>query len=100
MVLEKLHGYAASFTKSVRRTRTNTAAEGGARIHFVLQDIFVKGLESQTDPGDVREDIRTAIQNAVAPKRCSCCGGALREPCQAGDWKMSDPCQKCARLVR
>lgn len=45
VVLEKLHGYAASFTKSVAGRSENlstTALEGGARIHFVLQDIFVK----------------------------------------------------------
>ena len=44
-----LYGYAAAFTKSVAGRSddlSTTALEGGARIHFVLQDIFVKGLES------------------------------------------------------
>ena len=72
MVLEKLHGYAASFTKSVagkNEDLNTTALEGGARIHFVLQDIFVKGLES-LDPTQAmsEEDIRTAIQNAAGTK--------------------------------
>lgn len=50
MVLEKLHGYAAAFTKSVAGRSENlstTVLEGGARIHFVLQDIFVKVRWSQ-----------------------------------------------------
>ena len=72
MVLEKLHGYAAGFTKSVvgKSDDLSTASlEGGARIHFVLQDIFVKGLES-LDPTRAmsEEDIRTAIQNAAGTK--------------------------------
>jgi dynamin 1-like protein len=72
VVLEKLHGYAAAFTNSVAGRSADlstTALEGGARIHFVLQDIFVKGLES-LDPTQAmtEEDIRTAIQNAAGTK--------------------------------
>ena len=104
MVLEKLHGYAAGFTKSVvgKSDDLSTASlEGGARIHFVLQDIFVKGLES-LDPTRAmsEEDIRTAIQNAAGTK------GVLLLPDDSFEVlvkqairKMSDPCVKCARIV-
>ena len=104
MVLEKLHGYAASFTKSVagkNEDLNTTALEGGARIHFVLQDIFVKGLES-LDPTQAmsEEDIRTAIQNAAGTKAVLL---LPEEPFEnlvkQAIRKMSDPCQKCARLV-
>lgn len=104
MVLEKLHGYAASFTKAVagkNEDLNTTALEGGARIHYVLQDIFVKGLES-LDPTRAmsEEDIRTAIQNSAGTK------AVLLLPEEPFEMlvkqaikKMSDPCQKCARLV-
>ena len=104
MVLEKLHGYAASFTKAVagkNEDLNTTALEGGARIHYVLQDIFVKGLES-LDPTQAmsEEDIRTAIQNSAGTK------AVLLLPEEPFEMlvkqairKMSDPCQKCARLV-
>ena len=104
MVLEKLHGYAASFTKSVagkNEDLNTTALEGGARIHFVLQDIFVKGLES-LDPTQAmsEEDIRTAIQNAAGTKAVLL---LPEEPFEnlvkQAIRKMSDPCQKCATLV-
>ena len=104
MVLEKLHGYAASFTKAVagkNEDLNTTALEGGARIHYVLQDIFVKGLQS-LDPTSAmsEEDIRTAIQNSAGTK------AVLLLPEEPFEMlvkqaikKMSDPCQKCARLV-
>ena len=104
MVLEKLHGYAAGFTKSVvgkSDDLSTSSLEGGARIHFVLQDIFVKGLES-LDPTRAmsEEDIRTAIQNAAGTK------GVLLLPDDSFEVlvkqairKMSDPCVKCARIV-
>ena len=104
MVLEKLHGYAASFTKAVagkNEDLNTTALEGGARIHYVLQDIFVKGLQS-LDPTRAmsEEDIRTAIQNSAGTK------AVLLLPEEPFEMlvkqaikKMSDPCQKCARLV-
>lgn len=42
---------------------------GGARIHYIFQNIFVKSLD-EVDPCDdlTDEDIRTAIQNATGPK--------------------------------
>lgn len=104
MVLEKLHGYAAAFTKSVagkNEDLNTTALEGGARIHFVLQDIFVKGLES-LDPTQAmtEEDIRTAIQNAAGTK------AVLLLPEEPFEMlvrqaikKMTEPCIKCARIV-
>jgi|MDSW01.1.fsa_nt_gb dynamin 1-like protein len=104
LVLEKLHGYAASFTKSVagRNEDLNTCAlEGGARIHYVLQDIFVKGLES-LDPTEAmsEEDIRTAIQNAAGTKAVLL---LPEEPFEVlvkqAIKKMSEPCLKSARIV-
>jgi|TARA_B110000967_G_scaffold11370_1_gene11139 dynamin 1-like protein len=104
MVLEKLHGYAARFTKAVagkNEDLNTTALEGGARIHYVLQDIFVKGLES-LDPTRAmsEEDIRTAIQNSAGTK------AVLLLPEEPFEMlvkqairKMTEPCQKCARLV-
>ena len=104
MVLEKLHGYAASFTKAVagkNEDLNTTALEGGARIHYVLQDIFVKGLES-LDPTQAmsEEDIRTAIQNSAGTKAVLLLPEAPFEMLvKQAIRKMSDPCQKCARLV-
>ena len=104
MVLEKLHGYAALFTRSVAgrsEDLSTTALEGGARIHFVLQDIFVKGLES-LDPTQAmtEEDIRTAIQNAAGTKAVLL---LPEEPFEVlvrqAIKKMTEPCQKCARIV-
>ena len=104
MVLEKLHGYAAGFTKSVvgkSDDLSTSSLEGGARIHFVLQDIFVKGLES-LDPTRAmsEEDIRTAIQNAAGTR------GTLLLPEEPFEVlvkqaikKMNDPCLKAARIV-
>uniref|UniRef100_A0A7I4CEI4 Dynamin-related protein 3A n=1 Tax=Physcomitrium patens TaxID=3218 RepID=A0A7I4CEI4_PHYPA len=48
---------------------STTELSGGARIHYIFQEIFVRGLE-EVDPCDVLtdEDIRTAIQNATGPK--------------------------------
>eukprot|EP00250_Pteridium_aquilinum_P001030 c11216_g1_i1 orf=414-2930(+) len=42
---------------------------GGARIHYIFQNIFVRSLD-EVDPCDdlTDEDIRTAIQNATGPK--------------------------------
>ncbi|KAH7421681.1 hypothetical protein KP509_13G070800 [Ceratopteris richardii] len=42
---------------------------GGARLHYIFQNIFVKSLD-EVDPCDelTDEDIRTAIQNAAGPK--------------------------------
>ena len=104
MVLEKLHGYAAGFTKSVvgKSDDLSTASlEGGARIHFVLQDIFVKGLES-LDPTRAmsEEDIRTAIQNAAGTKAVLLLpDDSFEVLVKQAIRKMSDPCVKCARIV-
>lgn len=42
---------------------------GGARLHYIFQNIFVKSLD-EVDPCDdlTDEDIRTAVQNATGPK--------------------------------
>ena len=84
------------------RTRTPTRRRSrGGSDHFALQDIFVKGLES-LDPTQAmsEEDIRTAIQNAAGTKAVLL---LPEEPFEnlvkQAIWKMSDPCQKCARLV-
>ena len=104
MVLEKLHGYAAGFTKSVvgkSDDLSTSSLEGGARIHFVLQDIFVKGLES-LDPTRAmsEEDIRTAIQNAAGTKAVLLLpDDSFEVLVKQAIRKMSDPCVKCARIV-
>ena len=104
MVLEKLHGYAACFTKSVvgkSDDLSTSSLEGGARIHFVLQDIFVKGLES-LDPTRAmsEEDIRTAIQNAAGTKAVLLLpDDSFEVLVKQAIRKMSDPCVKCARIV-
>ena len=104
LVLEKLHGYSAAFCNSVTGRSADlstTALEGGARIHFVLQDIFVKGLQS-LDPTEAmsEEDIRTAIQNAAGTKAVLL---LPEEPFEVlvkqAIKKMTEPCQKCARIV-
>jgi dynamin 1-like protein len=94
----------ASFVKCVagRNDDLNTHnLEGGARIHYVLQDIFVRGLQS-LDPTEAmsEEDIRTAIQNAAGTR------GTLLLPEEPFEVlvkqaikKMNDPCLKAARIV-
>jgi len=75
--------------------------EGGARVHYVLQEIFVKGLCS-LDPTQQlsEEDIRTAIQNAAGTKAVLL---LPEEPfeilARKAIEKMSDPCHQAARLV-
>ncbi|KAH7438780.1 hypothetical protein KP509_04G031100 [Ceratopteris richardii] len=48
---------------------STTELSGGARLHYIFQNIFVKSLD-EVDPCDEisDEDIRTAIQNATGPK--------------------------------
>jgi len=104
LVLQKLERYAASLQAAVEGRSTNLSIdilEGGARVHYVLQEIFVKGL-LELDPTATMTDehIRTKIQNTAGTK------AVLLVPEEPFEQlarqcieKMLDPCKQCAELV-
>lgn len=59
----------ASIVDGKNEEMSTSELSGGARIHYIFQNIFVKSLD-EVDPCDdmTDEDIRTAIQNATGPK--------------------------------
>ncbi len=104
VVLQKIHTFCNAVDGAVQGKSKNLATdslEGGARVHYVLQEIFVKGLCS-LDPTQQlsEEDIRTAIQNAAGTKAVLL---LPEEPfeilARKAIEKMSDPCHQAARLV-
>ena len=104
VILQLLHKYAASVSSALAGNSEDMSTSelvGGSRIHFILRDIFAKGLAS-LDPTSVLtdDDIRTAIQNS-AGARCVLLIPEepfllLAKQCIA---KMLDPCKRCASLV-
>ena len=89
MVLEKLHGYAASFTKSVAGKNEDLKRRRSRRGSYSFRPaghLRQGSREPRPDPGDVRGrhphgDSERCGHQSGAPAA----GGALREPCQAGD---------------
>eukprot|EP00899_Mesostigma_viride_P023008 jgi/Mesvir1/3892/Mv19838-RA.2 len=71
MLLSILTAFASAFSAFVEGRNEALTCElaGGARIHYIFQDIFVKSLE-EVDPCDdlTDADIRTALQNATGPR--------------------------------
>nr|GEZ65310.1 dynamin-related protein 3A-like isoform X2 [Tanacetum cinerariifolium] len=71
LVLNMLLKYSKAFDSLVNGTneeKLTFEVHGGARIHYIFQSIFVKGLE-EVDPLEQLsdEDIRTTIHNASGP---------------------------------
>jgi len=104
LVLQKLERYAASLQAAVEGRSKDLSIdvlEGGARIHYVLQEIFVKGLlELNPTSHMTDEHIRTKIQNTAGTK------AVLLVPEEPFEQlarqcieKMVDPCKQCASLV-
>ncbi len=104
VVLQKIHTFCNAVDGAVQGKSKNLATdslEGGARVHYVLQEIFVKGLCSLDPTHQLsEEDIRTAIQNAAGTKAVLL---LPEEPfeilARKAIEKMSDPCHQAAKLV-
>ncbi|CAL6339733.1 unnamed protein product [Bathycoccus prasinos] len=104
VVLQKIHTFCNAVDGAVQGKSKNLATdslEGGARVHYVLQEIFVKGLCSLDPTYQLsEEDIRTAIQNAAGTKAVLL---LPEEPfeilARKAIEKMSDPCHQAAKLV-
>ncbi|KAM3377195.1 dynamin-related protein 3B isoform X1 [Capsicum galapagoense] len=72
LVLNILSKYSEAFSSMIEgknEEMSTSELSGGARIHYIFQEIFVKSLE-EVDPCEdlTDDDIRTAIQNATGPK--------------------------------
>ena len=104
LVLAKLEKYAAGLQAAVEGRSAKLSIdvlEGGARIHYVLQEIFVKGLlELNPTASMTDEHIRTKIQNTAGTK------AVLLVPEEPFEQlarqcieKMLEPCKQCASLV-
>ncbi|KAG9132548.1 hypothetical protein Leryth_008473 [Lithospermum erythrorhizon] len=104
LLLNILSKYSEAFSSMIEgKNEEMSTAElsGGARIHYIFQNIFVKRLE-EVDPceGLTDDDIRTAIQNAAGPKT------ALFEPevpfevlARRQIARLFDPSLQCARFT-
>ncbi|XP_009590783.1 dynamin-related protein 3B [Nicotiana tabacum] len=72
LLLNILSKYSEAFSSMIEgknEEMSTSELSGGARIHYIFQNIFVKSLE-EVDPCEdlTDDDIRTAIQNATGPK--------------------------------
>ncbi|KAF5731901.1 Dynamin-related protein 3A isoform 1 [Tripterygium wilfordii] len=104
LLLNILSKYSEAFSSMVEGKNaemSTTELSGGARIHYIFQNIFVKSLE-EVDPceGLTDDDIRTAIQNATGPK------SALFVPevpfevlVRRQISRLLDPSLQCARFI-
>lgn len=103
-LLQVLHKYATGVSAVVggsSESLTTTELAGGARIHFILHEIFVKGVMSLDPTSELSDDdIRTAIQNAAGTK------GVILIPEEPFELlakqsisKMLEPCRRCVTLV-
>ncbi|KAL3843797.1 hypothetical protein ACJIZ3_001200 [Penstemon smallii] len=68
-ILSKYSDAFSSMIEGKNEEMSTSELSGGARIHYIFQNIFVKSLE-EVDPCEdlTDDDIRTAIQNATGPK--------------------------------
>ncbi|XP_051137736.1 dynamin-related protein 3B-like isoform X2 [Andrographis paniculata] len=72
LLLNILSRYSEAFSSKIdgkNEEMSTTELSGGARIHYIFQNIYVKSLED-VDPCEeiTDDDIRTSIQNAKGPK--------------------------------
>ncbi|XP_028787477.1 dynamin-related protein 3A [Neltuma alba] len=104
LLLNILSKYSEAFSSMVEgknEEMSTSELSGGARIHYIFQNIFVKSLE-EVDPCEdlTDDDIRTAIQNATGPK------SALFVPevpfevlVRRQIARLLDPSLQCARFI-
>ncbi|MCL7034211.1 hypothetical protein MKW94_030674 [Papaver nudicaule] len=104
LLLNILSKFSEAFTSMVEgknEEMSTSELSGGARIHYIFQEIFVKSLE-EVDPCDdlTDDDIRTAIQNATGPR------SALFVPevpfevlIRRQIARLLDPSLQCARFI-
>lgn len=104
LLLNILSKYCEAYSSMVEGKNEEMSTDqlsGGARIHFIFQNIFVKSLE-EVDPCEdlTDDDIRTAIQNATGPK------SALFVPevpfevlVRRQIARLLDPSLQCARFI-
>ncbi|XP_051144270.1 dynamin-related protein 3A-like isoform X2 [Andrographis paniculata] len=104
LLLNILSKYSDAFSSLIdgkNEEMSTSELSGGARIHYIFQNIFVKSLESVDPCEDLTdEDIRTAIQNATGPK------SALFVPevpfevlVRRQIARLLDPSLQCARFI-
>lgn len=68
-ILSKYSEAFCSMIEGKNEEMSTSELSGGARIHYIFQNIFVKSIEDVDPCEDLTdEDIRTAIQNATGPK--------------------------------
>lgn len=104
LLLNILSKYCEAYSSMVEGKNEEMSTDqlsGGARIHFIFQNIFVKSLE-EVDPCEdlTDDDIRTSIQNATGPK------SALFVPevpfevlVRRQIARLLDPSLQCARFI-
>ncbi|XP_022896211.1 dynamin-related protein 3A-like isoform X1 [Olea europaea var. sylvestris] len=104
LLLNILSKYSEAFSSMVEGKNeelSTSELSGGARIHYIFQNIFVKSLE-EVDPCEdlTDDDIRTAIQNATGTK------SALFVPevpfevlIRRQIARLLDPSLQCARFI-
>ncbi|KAK6143660.1 hypothetical protein DH2020_024008 [Rehmannia glutinosa] len=104
LLLNILSKYSEAFSSMIEgknEEMSTSELSGGARIHYIFQNIFVKSLE-EVDPCEdlTDDDIRAAIQNATGPK------SALFVPevpfevlIRRQIARLLDPSLQCARFI-
>ncbi|KAK4476934.1 hypothetical protein RD792_016103 [Penstemon davidsonii] len=100
-ILSKFSEAFSSMIEGKNEEMSTSELSGGARIHYIFQDIFVKSLEDVDPCEDLTDDdIRTAIQNATGPK------SALFVPevpfevlIRRQIARLLDPSLQCARFI-
>ncbi|KAL6513131.1 Dynamin-related protein 3A [Orobanche gracilis] len=96
-----MHKAFSSMIEGKNEEMSTSELSGGARIHYIFQNIFVKSLEDVDPCEDLTDDdIRTAIQNATGPK------SALFVPevpfevlIRRQIARLLDPSLQCARFI-
>jgi len=103
-VLQMLHKYSTSVSASLQGNADDMSTSelvGGSRIHFILKEIFVKGL-CALDPISALsdDDIRTAIQNSAGARSILL---IPEEPflllAKQSISKLLEPCKRASALV-
>ncbi|KAI3445803.1 hypothetical protein Pfo_002468 [Paulownia fortunei] len=100
-ILSKYSEALSSMIEGKNEEMSTSELSGGARIHYIFQNIFVKSLEDVDPCEDLTDDdIRTAIQNATGPK------SALFVPevpfevlVRRQIARLLDPSLQCARFI-
>ncbi|KAK4491184.1 hypothetical protein RD792_001915 [Penstemon davidsonii] len=91
----------SSMIEGKNEEMSTSELSGGARIHYIFQNIFVKSLE-EVDPCEdlTDDDIRTAIQNATGPKSALFVPDVPFEVLVRRQMaRLLDPSLQCARFI-